>query len=353
MRKLLSVMLICILILSAVSCGENTKKTDSENNPIQGTPSSEEGQSRAQGGDGSDESQDGEEAGQNQDGNGEGGEGSLDEASGWVPENPVIYEDEYCRYEVVKIYPNKKGSFGYFIKTRGINKKADEIHFGHSVLLNGVEKKGIFSEIVENEKKEEATEVEILTDMDYIKGLRLLGVDDIHHIELAYFVSGSNNGESFYHSGFYDIFPKGEENREKFRRENDADIVLVDNEYVRIVFTDFQYTNQYKSDDLSSMSFRYYAENKTDEPLEIAFYNFFFNNREEMTGDFKRGEILPNRAFYGFVPFASDLMEDEIKAFQNVKFKLVVESENQEYFKGEFELEKGDFKSIINVEDLQ
>lgn len=107
------------------------------------------------------------------------------------------------------------------------------------------------------------------------------------NIELTYFVSGSNNGENFYHSGFYDIFPKGEENREKFRRENDADIVLVDNEYVRIVFTDFQYTNQYQSDDLSSMSFRYYAENKTDEPLKIAFYNFFFNDREEKTGDFR------------------------------------------------------------------
>ncbi|MDO4759639.1 MAG: hypothetical protein Q4A30_02560, partial [Candidatus Saccharibacteria bacterium] len=183
----------------------------------------------------------------------------------------------------------------------------------------------------------------------------LLGITDIQHIELKYDIIINGGSENqIVHEGYYDIFPKGEENRVKHVRDLETDIVLVDNDYVRILLTELDEFRNFNTgnDKILSLNFHYFIENKTDQLLETNFYNIYLNGLEEKITDFHYAYTQPHRATYRSVYLGEDDLEAlGIKEFKDVKFKLQVLDKNGDRIMAEeFQFERKDFKKEFKYE---
>ncbi|MDO4754529.1 MAG: hypothetical protein Q4A41_05935 [Bacillota bacterium] len=239
-------------------------------------------------------------------------------------QDALIFENKVCTLKVKNMTPNE--NFGYTIDLTLQNKLPnDTIYLSVSSFINGIGNSWPNYRSVEPNQ-----ETEIRIDLEDFSPLKQFGVKEIGDIELAYRISYITNKEIIKDS--YHIYPLGEDKKARHERNVDTDIVLIDNESVKIRATGII---DYSA--IGTLAVEMYMENKTETPLEVVFHDVFLNNiKDKKIGDTYRFEVHPGRALFAELYFASDdvsaLKAQEITEI-DASF-MIVDQDNKIYGQG-------------------
>lgn len=236
MKKLATVLLSLVLMLSLVACGGETTPSSSD-----GDPASSQTEENA--------------------GNNNAGESKDPETD--QNENQIVFEEivaidnEECVIKITEI--DAENMWGYTLKVQLENKSADKTYMFsvESAAINGVQCDPLFATEVAAGKKSN----EEISFSD--SALEENGITDFTDIELTFRVYDSNDwvadpvAKETVH-----VYPYGEEKAVAFVREAQTnDNVIIDNEYVTVIVTG------YEDDDIWGYTANLFLLNKTDKTV--------------------------------------------------------------------------------------
>lgn len=174
-------------------------------------------------------------------------------------EEITVIDNDYCTIKLTGINPDN--IWGYTVDAYMENKSPDKTYMFsvETASVNGIECDPFFATEVAAGKKANS-------EISFPDGsLERSGITDFTDIEISFRVYDSNDwtadnvAEAVTH-----VYPYGEENSTIFTREpQDSDIVIVDNEYISAIITDFE------NDNIWGYTANLYLINKTD--AEVMF----------------------------------------------------------------------------------
>lgn len=301
MKKILSLIISTILLLSLVSCTvETVSGNNKETEPIQS------------------EAQDPVESSSNNAGNNESEPNRTPDETNDEPEkNEMIFEEtvavdnDECTIKITDIYDDI--IWGYTLKVQLENKSADKTYMYslESAAVNGVQCTTIFATEVAPGKK--ANDKIIFSD-------NMLEENDITEytdIELTFRVYDSNDwmADAVAKETVH-IYPYGEEKAVKFERlPKETDTVIVDNEYVKVVVIGCELG------DIWGYTVDLFIINKTDKDV-------MFSTEEEsvngfMIDPFYATTVSPHKCAFDSITWSnSSLEENEITDVETLEFVL-------------------------------
>lgn len=239
----------------------------------------------------------------------------------WVSEEPIIYEDETSLLKVVGVTPGSE--CGYRVRVSLENKTKDRsITVEMEPFINGIHVKDFVFE-----EAEPGQSVEFVVDMADRMSLRRLGLVDETHLELMYELDDRDEGSDVIGKGFYSMYPRGKENAEKYaHQERKGDVVVLDDEHVKLTLVG------YEKGYLGSVQLHYFMENKTDQLLNLRFYNLRVNGKQPVMGETdKIVDLYPERSTYGTLLFSErGLKEIGISEVTDITFSLAFDDQNND-----------------------
>ena len=279
MKRLASLLLALMLILSLAACGgETTPDTNNGTNPSQSESNNDEGKT--------DEN-----------------EVSFTEV--------VAVDNAECTIKITEIDPDNM--WGFTLKAQLENKSADKTYMFsvESAAINGVQCDPLFATEVAAGKK---SNKEISFPGDELEEN---GVGDYTDIELTFRVYDSNDWEAdAVAKETIHIYPYGEDKATKFVREAQAsDNVLIDNEYVTVIVTG------YEDDEIWGYTVNLFLLNKTDK-------NVMFSVDEASVNGFMADPFYATSVSAGKCAFSSmawsdtTLEENSITEIEEIEFNF-------------------------------
>lgn len=279
MKRLASLLLALMLILSLAACGgETTPDTNDGTNPSQSESNNDEGK--------------------------------TDENKVSFTE-VVAVDNAECTIKITEIDPDNM--WGFTLKAQLENKSADKTYMFsvESAAINGVQCDPLFAtEVAAGKKSNE--EISFPGEE-----LEENGVGDYTDIELTFLVYDSNDWEAdAVAKETIHIYPYGEDKATKFVREAQAsDNVLIDNEYVTVIVTG------YEDDEIWGYTVNLFLLNKTDK-------NVMFSVDEASVNGFMADPFYATSVSAGKCAFSSmawsdtTLEENSITEIEEIEFKF-------------------------------
>ncbi len=279
MKRLASLLLALMLILSLAACGgETTPDTNDGTNPSQSESNNNEGK--------------------------------TDENKVSFTE-VVAVDNAECTIKITEIDPDNM--WGFTLKAQLENKSADKTYMFsvESAAINGVQCDPLFAtEVAAGKKSNE--EISFPGEE-----LEENGVGDYTDIELTFRVYDSNDWEAdAVAKETIHIYPYGEDKATKFVREAQAsDNVLIDNEYVTVIVTG------YEDDEIWGYTVNLFLLNKTDK-------NVMFSVDEASVNGFMADPFYATSVSAGKCAFSSmawsdtTLEENSITEIEEIEFKF-------------------------------
>ncbi len=279
MKRLASLLLALMLILSLAACGgETTPDTNDGTNPSQSESNNDEGK--------------------------------TDENKVSFTE-VVAVDNAECTIKITEIDPDNM--WGFTLKAQLENKSADKTYMFsvESAAINGVQCDPLFAtEVAAGKKSNE--EISFPGEE-----LEENGVGDYTDIELTFRVYDSNDWEAdAVAKETIHIYPYGEDKATKFVREAQAsDNVLIDNEYVTVIVTG------YEDDEIWGYTVNLFLLNKTDK-------NVMFSVDEASVNGFMADPFYATSVSAGKCAFSSmawsdtTLEENSITEIEEIEFKF-------------------------------
>lgn len=279
MKRLASLLLALMLILSLAACGgETTPDTNDGTNPSQSESNNNEGK--------------------------------TDENKVSFTE-VVAVDNAECTIKITEIDPDNM--WGFTLKAQLENKSADKTYMFsvESAAINGVQCDPLFAtEVAAGKKSNE--EISFPGEE-----LEENGVGDYTDIELTFRVYDSNDWEAdAVAKETINIYPYGEDKATKFVREAQAsDNVLIDNEYVTVIVTG------YEDDEIWGYTVNLFLLNKTDK-------NVMFSVDEASVNGFMADPFYATSVSAGKCAFSSmawsdtTLEENSITEIEEIEFKF-------------------------------
>lgn len=278
MKKLASLLLALMLILSLAACGEETTPdTNDGTNPSQSESNNDEGKTD--------------------------NEVSFTEI--------VAVDNAECTIKITEI--DSDNMWGFTLKAQLENKSADKTYMFsvESAAINGVQCDPLFAtEVAAGKKSNE--EISFPGEE-----LEENGVGDYTDIELTFRVYDSNDWEADpVAKETIHIYPYGEDKATKFVREAQAsDNVLIDNEYVTVIVTG------YEDDEIWGYTVNLFLLNKTDK-------NVMFSVDEASVNGFMADPFYATSVSAGKCAFSSmawsdtTLEENSITEIEEIEFNF-------------------------------
>lgn len=228
-------------------------------------------------------------------------------------EEVIAVDNEYCTIKITEI--DLDNMWGYTLKTYLENKSDDKV-FMYSVdsaAINGVDTDPYFAtEVAAGKKSNE--EITFMSDE-----LEKEGITDYTDIELNFRVYDSNDwtAEDVVQISVH-VYPYGEENAVRYTREQqDSDVILVDNEYTKVVVTGYEW------DEIWGYNVMLYIENKSDTSIMVSADNVSVNGF--MLDPFYADSVSAgNCAFSSMSWYEEDLEANGITEIEEIEFVLKV-----------------------------
>ncbi len=278
MKRLTSLLLALMLILSLAACGgETTPDTNDGTNPSQSESNNDEGKTD--------------------------NDVSFNEV--------VAVDNAECTIKITEI--DLDNMWGFTLKAQLENKSTDKTYMFsvESAAINGVQCDPLFATKVAAGKK---SNEEISFPGEELEEN---GVDDYTDIELTFRVYDSNDWEAdAVAKETIHIYPYGEDKATKFVREAQAsDNVLIDNEYVTVIAT------EYEDDEIWGYTVNLFLLNKTNK-------NVMFSVDEASVNGFMADPFYATSVSAGKCAFSSmawsdtTLEENSITEIEEIEFNF-------------------------------
>ncbi len=273
MKKLASLLLVLMLMLSLPSCGEKT------------VPDANDGANPSQ------------------------NEISFTEA--------VVVDNAECLIKITGIDP--ENMWGFTLKALLENKSADKTYMFsvESASINGIQCDPLFATEVTAGKK--ANEEIIFFDDQ----LKENGVGDYTDIELTFDVYDSNNwGADAVAKETIHIYPYGEDKATQYVRKSQAsDNILIDNEYATVIVTG------YEEDGLWGYTVNLFLLNKTDKNVTFSVNDAAINGF--MADPFFATSVNAGKCAFDSISWSdTTLEENSITEIEEIEFTLRVYDNN-------------------------
>lgn len=277
MKKLLTLLLALMLMLSLAACGaEPAPGTDDGTNPSQNESNNEEGKA-------------------------ENNEISFTEV--------VAVDNAECLIKITGIDPDNM--WGFTLKAQLENRSPDKTYMFSvdSAAINGVQCDPLFAKEVAAGKKANE-EINFLDDT-----LAENGIGDFTDIELTFRVYDSNDwtADEVAKETIH-IYPYGEDKAVKFVREpQESDHVIIDNEYVSVTVTG------YEEDDIWGYTVNLFLLNKTDKNVMFSVDEASVNGY--MADPFYAASVSAGKCAFSSISWSdTTLEENSITNIEQIEF---------------------------------
>lgn len=292
MKKFIALLLALMLVFAFVACSENGGKNDDDDEDEDETASVEE----------SNEDEE----------DGEGLEITFEET--------VVVDNEFCKITITDIVPDN--SMGYTLNVSLENKGAQTYTFGvGDTAINGVQCMAMFSQDVGAGKK--ANEEIVFFEEDFYGN----DIGEYTDVKLEFIAYDDEYNEVM--SETVHVYPCGEENAATYVREDkETDVVIVDNEYVKVIVTDYTYD---KHTSYSEYCANLYIESKTDYIISVDTDDVSVNGY--MIDPYYAEYIYPGNTVFSSVAWdESEFDENGIKEVEEIEFILNICNPNAESY---------------------
>lgn len=235
----------------------------------------------------------------------------------------VLLDNEYCKVEAIGFKENSSYIFGlvegFSLQLRMQNKTYDKnIHISSDdIHINGINYSDWLYFNVNSTIAPGKTDIENLCLLS--STIIYNEIDFVRDIELDLRVYDSDTYDDFCEETV-NIYPYGKEKAIPYERGyHENDIVLLDNEYVTLIATEFGEINSLA--DYYVM--RFFVANKTDKKVSINIENVSVN--DYMADTFFYASVNANKSDFNALMFANSYLENlEITTVEEIEFTLTV-----------------------------
>lgn len=223
----------------------------------------------------------------------------------------VVVDNENCKIEITQLEPDN--AWGFTLKVVLENKSADKtfMYSLSSVTVNGVQTNSLFASEVAPGKK--ANESIYIMDSDLEKN----GIVEFTDIELVFRVYDSNDWSADdVAKETVHVYPFGEDKATVFSREpKDTDKVIVDNEAVTVILTN------YGEDDFWGYTLELFMVNKTD--TEVMFTTDDESINGFMVDAFFAKSVVAGKSAFATVSWSDSMLEENgIETVEEIEFNF-------------------------------
>ncbi len=242
-------------------------------------------------------------------------------------ENKIILVDNehYC---LTVIDSQVKSSTEFAIGLNFINKTEDKVFVldSNRSYVNGLEIKELFF----GERVEANSEVNLTYKVDLFP-YRNLGIDEFTKVEVKFNVTDPNASypDPLKSENMLTLYPMGEENYKPYtHKSKSTDVVLVDNEYVKI--TSIGFKSPESEADYEGIRVNLFVESKSDKSLLLSTDDEYVNGFKVST--YTNIELNPGHFIYNHIRWSKDsFSENGIEQAEKLEFKLAATLNNGTY----------------------
>lgn len=236
----------------------------------------------------------------------------------------VLIDNEYCLVEAIGVKEDSRYNFGlskgFELQLRLQNKTADKtINFScNDEYVNGIKYSdldfSLYASVAPGKKDIQSMFISSST-------IVYNEIDLVSDIELSIRGYDSDTYDDYFEE-VVNIYPYGKDKATHYTRPyHETDIVLLDNEYVTVIATEF---GEYSNLLVDSYAMRFFAVNKTNKEVSFSFDDVSVNGY--MANPLCYTTIKAGMCDFSAMAFSNSYLEDlEITTVEEIEFTLVVE----------------------------